>query len=178
MVRTFFAIALSQEEQQFIQQVVKALSIELGDSIRWLRPENWHITLRFLGNVDNAMIDYMSQSAKSLATKVPAFDYIGDKIAGFPAAKSRMVAVYIEPHAILEHLSQSLDQAAADAGLAREERSFKPHITLAKAHHRVASFVPILLEGVTFTAKELVLYESKPSDEGSHYTPIKKFAFR
>jgi 2'-5' RNA ligase len=131
-----------------------------------------------LGNVDNNILDYMSQCAESAASEIKKFTYAGQKIAGFPATKSRMIAVYIESNAVLEQLFQTLDQAAIAAGLASENRSFKPHITLAKTREQIKSFSPILLEDFCFTAKELVLYESQSTNEDSHYIPIKKFAFR
>lgn len=178
MIRAFFALSLSIPEQQFIQQATKKLSLDLGDKVRWLTSDNWHVTLRFLGNVELPIIDHMSQCARTLANQTKVFTYQAKKIAGFPAEKSRMIAIHIESHPTLQQLSQSLEQTAKAIGLTPEEREFRPHITLAKSHDLLEPMSPILLNDLTLTAKEIILYESKPSNKGSHYLPIKKFAFQ
>ena len=175
--RVFFAIPLATDEQKLIQQAVTPLITSMSADVRWLHPENWHITMRFLGGVDQSVIDYMIQVAETAVKKLEKFTLTGIEIAGFPAEKSRMVAVYIKPNPILENLFQQLDEAAVQSGLNREDRSFKPHITLAKARHRIKSFDPIIFDKLHILIQELVLYESQPTKVGSHYIPLKKFTF-
>ncbi|AAO90579.1 RNA 2',3'-cyclic phosphodiesterase [Coxiella burnetii] len=174
-IRTFIAVPLFPAERDQLQTAIKPL-IKQWTHLRWLPPENWHLTLRFLGDVTPEALEILRQATAKEAKETIKFKININKIDTFPPEKLRLLVAYIERQ---EHLSQlffNLDQAAEKAGLAREERLFLPHITLAKSRRPIRHFDPLDCD-LSIHAEELVIFESRPTNDGSQYVPLYKFQF-
>lgn len=94
-------------------------------------PPNWHITLRFIGPVDE--VSYQRWLAEmDTRPQPPPFNLTLSGFGAFPRpAKATVLWIGIEGHE-LSHLAAVVDDAAESAGLGREERPFHPHLTLAR----------------------------------------------
>ncbi len=176
MIRAFIAIPLSLSDRRLLQRASAPLAEVHNDHVRWLSLENWHLTVRFLGNVDDATQDVLIEAMRQTAQKVKKFKMIIRKIGGFPSLKSQIVAAHVDAHPTLDHLFVGLDEAAVISGLPQEDRSYKPHITLGKAA-QPRRLAPIEIPPLVVEARELVFYESQPTDEGSRYRALKRFSF-
>lgn len=175
-IRTFIAVPRSPAERDQLQTAIKPL-IKQRTHLRWLPPENWHLTLRFLGDVTPETLEILRQATAKEAKETIKFKININKIDTFPLLqKLRLLVTYIERQ---EHLSQlffNFDQAADKAALAREERLFLPHITLAKSLQPIRHFDPLDCD-LSIHAEELVIFESRLTNGGSQYVPLYKFQF-
>ena len=178
MIRAFLGIPIVKEERAYLQRDVKPITEQLGNKIHWIEPKKWHVTVRFLGNVDNDMLIGISQAALQCVQSIDGFSIIVNKISGFPSPSSKIVAAHIMPDERLHFMFKTLDDAAQAAGIKPEPKSFKPHITLAKFQSESAPFDPVLLSNFLLSAEELVLYESRPCGKsGNRYIVLQKFPF-
>jgi len=126
MIRLFVALSLPAELRQ-------RLAI-LGAGIptaRWTPAENLHITLRFIGEVDEAAAEDVHDQL--LEVKAPAFTLGIGGIGTFDGGRRAFTLwAGVERPPALIHLRDKVDSAIVRAGLPREGRKFQPHITLAR----------------------------------------------
>jgi 2'-5' RNA ligase len=124
--RLFVALDLPQSVKQSLEPLAK----RLGD-VRWLTPEQQHLTLRFIGDVDNGALH---EIAEALAT-VPAqpFEVTLKGLGHFPPrGEPRVLWVGVEKNAELAGLKRRVDRALKVAGMPPDARKFAPHVTIAR----------------------------------------------
>jgi RNA 2',3'-cyclic 3'-phosphodiesterase len=124
--RLFVALDLPQSVKQSLEPLAKGL----GD-VRWLTPEQQHLTLRFIGDVSNGALH---EIAEALAT-VPAqpFEVMLKGLGHFPPrGEPRVLWVGVEKSAELAGLKRRVDRALKDAGMPPDARKFAPHVTIAR----------------------------------------------
>jgi 2'-5' RNA ligase len=126
MPRLFVALDLPQE----IKQSLEPLSRGLGD-VRWLGPEQQHLTLRFIGELDNGRMNDVID-ALALIVGEP-FELRLKGLGHFPPrGEPRVLWVGVERSPSLGQLKRRIDWALRQVGLAPESRKFAPHVTLAR----------------------------------------------
>ena len=140
---------------------------------RWIDPENYHLTLRFIGDVDGHMArDFTAALGEIVA---PPFDLRLNGLGSFGGGKPRAIFAEIEPSEGLEALRRANERAAREAGLPPEGRNFTPQVTLARLRGARADAVAAYLErqgGIgpeSFTVSRFVLYSSRNSVGGGPY---------
>jgi len=156
-----------------------------AESARWARAEGLHVTLKFIGEVKEEKVQ---EIAKALATVAAEPFTVNFSSAGFfPTAKSpRVFWLGVDGGEALPRLASAIDAAAHSQGIAREEKPFSPHLTLARAGSgagasQVLRPVQHLLEAEaapqfgTMTAREFWLYRSDLARGGSRYTKLQRF---
>lgn len=153
-----------------------SLSLKRGGltGARWIDPENYHITLRFIGDVDNQTanevadnLDYLSQSLR--------FPIRLTHLGTFGGDKPRALFAGVEPSESLTRLQMAHERMLQRSGLPPEGRKFVPHITLARLRGTsaldVARFIAEAgrFEPITFSVPRFVLFSSKDSVGGGPY---------
>lgn len=140
---------------------------------RWIDPENYHITLRFLGDVDDVTA---REFASNLATiRADAFDLQFDGLGIFGNRRPRALWAGLGQSERLAALQRAHELAAQKAGLAPEQRNFHPHVTLARLRNVKAAAAARWLEGggafmaVPFPVTRFVLYSARASQGGGPY---------
>jgi 2'-5' RNA ligase len=140
---------------------------------RWIDPENYHVTLRFIGDVDGATArDFTSALGEIVASP---FELRLNGLGSFGGDKPRAIFASIEPSERLQALQRANERAAREAGLPPEGRNFKPHVTLARLRHARSDAVAAYLErqahvtAAPFTVSRFVLYSSRNSVGGGPY---------
>lgn len=140
---------------------------------RWIDPENYHITLRFIGDVDHAM-------ARDIASSLAAIrrgpcEITIDGLATFGGDKPRALIARVQPTTSLVEMQGEQERLVRRLGLAPEPRKFAPHVTLARlrgtpAFH-VANFLGSrgLFTPRKFTGRRFVLYSARDSVGGGPY---------
>lgn len=144
-----------------------------GRPIPGRRPptENWHITLRFLGECAEPQADLVMHRLSDTLGTAPSRVWC-DGLDAFPRP-SRAGVVFVavdDPTAILDHLAAICDEAAIDAGFEPEERPYVPHITLSRLRPAVdlrsllAAFgefrVPISVQAITLLRTNGTRYDT------------------
>ncbi|MCG8650283.1 MAG: RNA 2',3'-cyclic phosphodiesterase, partial [Pirellulales bacterium] len=97
---------------------------------RWVDPENYHITLRFAGDIDDPTAHELHSALASIS--MPSFSLMLDGLGSFGNRKPRSVWAGIAPSDPLLTLQRANERAAQKIGLPPEARNFHPHVTLAR----------------------------------------------
>ena len=102
-----------------------------ADRLRWARPEGWHFTLAFLGEVDEVLLPGLRERLARAAHRHPAF---GLRLAGGGRFGDRVLWVGVEgDRTALRRLADSVTAQVRRAGVPTEDRPYKPHLTVARA---------------------------------------------
>ena len=112
-MRAFFAVELSPEARSAAEDVASELRGRAGgDRVRWLKPENFHVTLRFLGEIPRSRVSAVVLCVAGAIEAAPGghepFEMRLGELVGFPSlGRPRVVALDISPHAELSELASS-----------------------------------------------------------------------
>ncbi|OGO94208.1 MAG: 2'-5' RNA ligase [Coxiella sp. RIFCSPHIGHO2_12_FULL_44_14] len=177
MIRAFFAIPVSHQDGMRIRSLLSPITEVLGQSVRWVPMSHWHLTLDFLGNLPQNSIEKIQTLLTPMMREIAPFTLEIQKIAGFPGKHARILVAHVVSNSSLDFLFTQLNEINAAVGIPQETRSWKPHITLAKFHAPHPAYQPVALHDFSLQARELVLFESRPDAEGSHYVVLKKILF-
>jgi len=139
---------------------------------RWIDPENYHVTLRFVGDVDDATgRDIMEMLGE---VRRPAFDLTIEGLDQFGGRKPRAVFAAVKTHPALMELQAEQERIMQRLGLAAE-RNFKPHVTLARlrdaSSRQVADYLATRgpFRSPSFRVPRFVLFSSRDSVGGGPY---------
>ena len=142
-------------------------------------PENWHITLRFLGWTDDVAFDRML-AALDEAALGPPFDVALGEMGAFPRPRNATVIWLAASKGLtrLEHLAAEAEEAAQSAGFNSEDRPFRAHLTVSRV--RPAEDVSGLIEtfsdaGLGWRCESVVVYRSHLGRGGAKYEPLETF---
>jgi 2'-5' RNA ligase len=157
-------------------EVAFALSLKRGGlhGARWIDPENYHITLRFIGDVDHRVADEISDSLDRLSNSL-AFDIRLTHLGAFGGDKPRALYAGVEVNGPLTQLQAAQERVLQRIGLEPESRKFTPHVTLARlrgsAAEDLARFMAFAgrFEPLTFPVGRFVLFSSRDSVGGGPY---------
>lgn len=158
------------------QDVAFALSLKRGglSGARWIDPENYHITLRFIGDVDGQTADEVADSLDRLANSL-RFSIRLTHLGTFGGDKPRALFAGVEPSEALSRLQAAHERVLQRAGLPPEGRKFVPHVTLARLRgtsaEDMARFIAeaARFEPLTFVPARFVLFSSRDSVGGGPY---------
>ena len=136
----FFAIKLSPEAQTTVQQLAEEWR-PLVMRASWYDPEDYHITLKFLGDLEETAQPRLIEAALPIAEAVEPFVVKAAPPGGFPDMRAPNVlwaGVSVNPE--LDTLAAHLDHAMVGLGFRPERRRYQPHITVARCRLRTTHF--------------------------------------
>jgi 2'-5' RNA ligase len=141
--------------------------------LRWTPVENLHVTTKFIGEWPEARLDEMKRALSAVPGRVP----IAVAIRGLEM-KPRLFWANVHAPALAD-LARGIDTVAANLGVAPEQRSFNPHLTLARINKPVRLDMAELAstDFGSFEADRFYLYLSKPGPGGSVYRKLAEFPF-
>lgn len=140
---------------------------------RWVEPENYHITLRFAGDISADLADDFVEALSAI--RFQPFPVTLNEIACFGGKKPRAIYAGITMSEPLARLQMAHEHAAQVAGLPPEGRKFVPHVTLARLNRSTAADVAAYLSTQTgvisesFTVAEFALFSARASQGGGPY---------
>ena len=141
--------------------------------VRWIDPENYHITLRFIGVVDELVADDIADALHQISR--PPFELALDGLGVFGNRKPRSLWVGLKPAPALVDLQSEVGHCLQRIGLEPEHRRFTPHITLARLRGAnepdVAAYLSLRgdFRTASFPVGRFVLLSSKASRGGGPY---------
>jgi len=182
-VRLFIAIQIPDEIRAAFGELLQELRA-IAPQGKWVRPENLHVTLKFLGNTDEAKLPLIKEALATVhSTEAVSLDFRG--LGFFPNEKrARVFWGGMQASGNLAALAVDVDRAAHSIGFELETRAFTPHLTLARfdppgAPAKLAAFAQenAARSFGEFSAREFHLIESKLKSTGAEYTTIHSHAF-
>jgi 2'-5' RNA ligase len=177
-LRAFFAIELAEPARRAAADVVAVLRARPGgDAVRWVRPENLHVTLRFLGEIAPALQAPLAAQVRAQTAALAPFALQLGGLASFPPARRpRVLVLELAPGEPLAALASAVERGVVAAGFAPEPRPFRGHLTLGRMRERGAppSLAALAVPPVVFDVTESVLFASELHPSGSRYTPLER----
>lgn len=168
MLRIFTGLELPTEVVQWLATLRGGLP-----GARWIDPENYHLTLRFIGDVDDAV----AHEVASLLGKVrrPALELRFDALSAFGGRRPRVVVATLAQTAALMELQAEHERLMQRIGLEPEGRKYLPHVTLARlrdtSSRQVADYLAsrALIAPPAFRVSRFVLYSARGAFGGGPY---------
>lgn len=183
-IRAFIAVELPAELKQFLTRLQIRLKEDKQPRIKWVNPDSIHLTLKFLGNITPAMVEPITQAMNDAAQKTAPFKLNIQQPGAFPSLK-RVQVVWVGLGGEVEkvkQLYQLLEANLTRLGFAAEQRSFKPHLTLARLGNEVAAeqrqYLGELIAGteaktdIVIEVDSISLMKSQLTREGAIYSRI------
>ena len=182
-MRCFTAVELPEPVRAHLADIADRLRIipSLKDAASWVKPENLHITLKFLGDIPDGRVQDLANAFRRLP--FPPLTLTLDHFLVLPGqGPARVLAAHVAGDVKpLIHLFNQIESASQPLGVRREGRPFKPHVTLARFRRptnrmTAATLIrivnPALLPAPTFTATEFTLFQSTLTPAGPIYTAV------
>ena len=180
MLRAFVAVEMPVPVREALEEVQSGLK-QLNIRARWVRPENIHLTLKFLGNIPAGHVPSIGEVLRVVARAHGRFSLAAAGVGVFPdmrRPKVIWVGLTSRPEA-LTPLQQDLDGRLAALGFPREAKSFRGHLTIGR--FRAEGLPGPVADAVkryaavpfgTFAVEEIILLKSYLQPEGPLYTPL------
>ena len=154
-------------------------------NVRWVKAENVHLTLKFLGNVDVHIVDAISACVREAATGIAPFQLSAKGIGVFPKIeRARVIWAGLSGQVtVLNELQKSIEIKLAGIGFPREKRKFKGHLTLGRSKGMIdptnlarAIEESKAFKSETFMVDRVTLFRSDLNPSGAVYTELREIA--
>jgi 2'-5' RNA ligase len=181
LIRSFLAIELPGTIQKKIEEVQGDLKSSHAD-VRWVSSEKIHLTLKFLGNIEESRIESIVKSIEEPIHTTSAFHLSVRGMGAFPHFKNPRVIWMglVDGEKVLTSFQKQLETSLEKIGFQAEDRPFQPHLTLGRAKSsrgrdeligRMEKYREE--EFGDFQVERLILFKSDLTPSGPIYTPLR-----
>lgn len=184
LLRCFIAIGITDLIKKNIGELLDILK-KYDVDVKWVVPENIHLTLKFLGKTPDDLLPKIVESLSSLASSYEAF-YIKICNTGvFPNKRyPRVIWVGVEDSDIIENLKKDIERSMSLLGFQKEDKAFKPHLTVGRVRSQ-KGIISIVNELDNFSDREfgivhadrIKLMKSDLKPMGAQYTCLNDVQF-
>ena len=178
-MRSFIAINLPETVREHIGDFIRNLK-SAGGNVKWVRSGNIHITLKFLGELEEHKIENIQDVIKRIASNNKPFQVSLEGKGGFPnLSHPRILWIGIQTgYEALKQIAEDMESSLEPLGFLKEKRSFSPHVTVGRV--RSVSDIRSLTERMQkmefkktfFKVDQIELIKSDLTPRGPIYTPI------
>ncbi len=182
-MRAFIAVAVPESVLKSCQDIVAQLK-GLNLQGRFAKTRSMHLTLHFLGNIEEEQIPGIAEILEQAGKGVTPFDLEVSRLGVFPhLTHPRVVWIGVEPVDGLMKLQSKIQEGLEPLGFPKENRDFHPHLTLLRLKsrknlRRLAQYIetegPGLRAGV-IQAEQIHLYQSILKPQGAEYRQLLTF---
>jgi len=189
LFRLFIALTLPDQ----VKDAIEKTQVELrrsapAEGIRWTKREQFHLTLKFLGNVGVERLESLKNSLRSACAPFAPFQLRAEGIGFFPNARRLRIiwAGVKDSHGELTQLQNAVEAVSSEFNRGEPKRNFTGHVTLARVKiikRLEAEALVKKISGVAnrffgeWTADHIELIRSEPLPDGSRYTMLAAFPF-
>ena len=209
-MRVFIAIDIDDKIRKAIadlqKQIASKIDVKKGD-LKWVEPNNIHLTLKFLGEISDEQLEEVKEITKTVAQAHQKFNLEIESVGSFGGRSAKVVWVGAgtrlgagadkamqatempsrsrEGAEALLALQKDLDDLLAQAGYPKEEREFSAHLTLCRVNHPMAGIK--MGEAIaqfshlklgSIAADAIYIYQSQLTPAGPNYTLLGDFKLR
>jgi 2'-5' RNA ligase len=183
--RAFIAIDIPLEPG-IIEQINKLKSDFINEKIKWVKPYHYHITLQFLGNVENSDIQHINESLDEVSCNFSGFSLELTEFGVFKnLGNPRVLWIGFRTCEELAKLKNAVENEMNRFGFEKSNKAFSPHLTIArikmikqveKLKQLIDTYKGRILQVID--VNEIILYESILRQEGPEYKVIKRHSLR
>ncbi len=179
-IRIFIAIELRAEIRSGLAAVQEVLK-KSGADVKWVKPKNIHLTLKFLGHISEPQLKDVFKAADESIKETAPFSLLFSGLGAFPKSNNpRVVWVGVEEgKEKLSRINQNLEGILKRNGFPAEEREYHPHLTLGrvKSSQNKAKLIGSLKSEKDYyigsmEAKKITVMQSILKSEGPEYKPL------
>jgi 2'-5' RNA ligase len=180
-IRTFIALELPEDLKK-VFSILQQRFCEYTDCVRWVKPEHIHLTLKFLGSIDEELVEPISRILENISKKQQPFPLHIAGIGAFPNTRNPKViwAGIQGSQDTLIQFQMTLEDALSVFGFAREKRPYAPHLTLGRVKdYRGKKDLEAVIEKFqhedmgAYTADKIIFYRSDLQPTGPIYAALK-----
>lgn len=185
-MRAFIAIEIDSMVKKKIISMIHHFK-KVSSRVKWVKPEALHLTLKFLGNIDEIEADKLKNIMDKISNEHPCFDLSCSGIGTFPlkSRNPKVIWVGIENNSFVKGVYEDIEKEAERIGFSREKRNFHPHLTLGRVKKKpeIQKLLPELERtkdnhfGITKVDK-LTLFKSTLTPQGSVYEILHESQFK
>jgi len=179
-MRVFTGIKITSSIMEKLKEVPSSLQ-EYRNKIRTVRPENLHITLKFLGNITQDMYSKFSEILKNSITNFSPFEVAIEGIGFFPSkSRAKIIWVGIKENILLENLYKIVENSAEKINILPDDKKFHGHITVGRIKTDIH---PNIINAIEEKFKErnwgdmrvenITIFESILHSDGPEYKELK-----
>ncbi len=176
-LRLFFGFPLDEEIKDKIFVFLKKQNLFKKD-YKWVAKENYHITLKFLGEVEENYVEELFKIGNKVSSIFKEFSAYTGEFSGFPEKRrARVFFLDLKEKDKFKEVFEKLEEELFKLNFEKEKREYHPHITLAriKGFEILPDLEPLVLN---IKIRGFNLYESILRKEGPLYKILKLFSFR
>ena len=184
-MRAFFCLPIDPTLRESLTQLSYRLQRALTVRATWVKPMNFHVTVRFLGEIEPMLTVDLERRCRTIVDKIKPFDLLLDQLGAFPTmSRARVLWVGGGAPPEFEKLVASMNVELQEMGFEKDRKLNVSHITLARIKGRSDPSVETILRaqgdwpGYTLYVDRLILMESQLSPRGANYTPLFTLPFR
>lgn len=173
-MRAFLGLGVPESSRRVLSSIRAKLDATgvSGPTLRWTRPENLHVTVRFLGEISESMADALVSRLRAALHAFGPVTVRVDQAAWFPVHRPVVLAAGVASSERLMSLFELVEAEVVAAGLPAEARDPHPHVTIARIRQRnrqlpTTVIAPVRIE---YDCRELVLYRSDLLPSGARYS--------
>lgn len=180
IVRTFIAVPVEGAAADSVARFAAEIS-KVVTSVKWVKPANLHVTLKFLGDLPRSRIPALVEAVRQAVEGEDRFEVTLRGAGAFPSiARARVLWVgMVDGADRLARLAEAIDQTTIDAGFLRADKAFKPHLTIGRARGNSAGSEASTvisrnsdIELGTVNVDAVHVYSSKLTPSGPIYTSL------
>jgi 2'-5' RNA ligase len=190
-MRAFIAIELPEEIRVALSQLQEQLK-KAGADVKWVKPQNIHLTLKFLGEIDAASSSKISRILQDITRDKNSFQLRISSIGAFPKINSpRVLWLGIDKgDSESKKIVKELEENIAKIGIPQENRPFSSHITIGRTRsasnrdklvqnlENLAGNFGKLKENLEFSVKKITFFKSTLTPSGPIYEVLKEALFQ
>ncbi len=181
-IRVFICLELPEQAKKTIGREAIAPLERLDARCSWVRPANLHLTLKFLGDIREAIVPKLAVALEKVVAKCHPISLSLKDVGTFGGRTPRVVWVGLEGEMeSLADMAKAVDRAASEFGFARAKKRFAAHLTIARVRgpkgteRLVEEAGRISLPADSFFLDRMILMKSTLSPRGSIYEPLAEF---
>lgn len=178
MHRVFIGIPVDNLAQQQINELLKPI-IKSVKGVRWVPEHNWHLTLAFLGNRTDRVIENLVQSMDQAYQHETVFQTGLSSLRRFPEPTGHIIALEFDDDTRLDHLFQVTQAFLVENGLCFNRQQFLPHITLGRIRKALPlNSIPSQQTNIHLQIDRITCFQSTLTQTGSIYLALKETGLR
>ena len=180
-IRSFISMDLPLSLRHELSGYAKLIAgQDKHQKIRWLPPENYHLTLVFLGEIESAILSGLQFALEQKLEAGECVPLTISAITPFPFSRPRIAAALVERTAEMLRLQSDVANCVRKYGITPERRRFVPHVTLGRLIQRTRKTIDFQARNILFSgiADSVTLFQSELTPDGAIHMALAEIPLR